>query len=157
MYTVAEIAKQRNVTERAIYKQIKNHSEELEGHIQKIGGKQWLDDYACKLLEEASGSSAPVIVEEIQEQEVEELKKEIARLQAEREEDQRALREMALSMSKILEQYNEGMKLVSESQLYIEQRDNVKRELERVQKECEDKDQELARYQRTVFGLYKKK
>ena len=149
-YTVAEIAQKRGVSERAIYKQMKTHADELVGHIEKIRGKQWLDEYAVKLLEDASYGSAPVVVEETAKAEmlaeIERLKKEIERLNEEHNKDVQTIRTMA----KLVEINNENVKLIAESKLYIEQRDNAKREVDELRKEVES-------FQKTFFGLYIKK
>ena len=58
------------MSERAIYKQIKTHQDELEGHIEKIQGKQWLDEFAVSLLQDAASNSAPVVVEDTKKEEL---------------------------------------------------------------------------------------
>lgn len=153
-YSVAEVAEQRGVTERAIYKQIKTHAKALEGHMEKIQGKQWLDEYAVNLLKEASSNSAPVVVDDNEKEamklQIENLQKELAYLKAEHEADAKALRQATESMAEMIKQNNENIKLVAESKLYIEQRDNAKEEITRLQTELDS-------YEKTIFGLYRKK
>ena len=115
-YTVAEIARRRGVSERAVYKQIKTHEAKLAGHIEKIQGKQWLDEYAVNLLDEAASNSAPVVVEDLK--------------QGELDEDRSALRRATESMAELIKQHNENATLIAESKLYIEQRDNAQKQLE---------------------------
>lgn len=129
MSTVAEVAERRGVSTRAIQKQLKTHEKELAGHVITKNGKLWMDEYAIGLLEKAANNSAPAIVEDAKKEELEELKAELEKLKDERERDQNVIRDMAASMTKILEQHNEDVKLIAESKLYIEQRDNLQEKL----------------------------
>lgn len=129
-YTVAEIARRRGVSERAVYKQIKTHEAKLAGHIEKIQGKQWLDEYAVNLLDEAASNSAPVVVEDLKQGEFDALKEENERLKRELDEDRSALRRATESMAELIKQHNENATLIAESKLYIEQRDNAQKQLE---------------------------
>ena len=155
-YSVAEIAAMRGVSERAIYKQIKTHSKELEGHIEKIKGKQWLDEEAVRLLGEASSNSAPVVVEDASKQELEELRAELERIKAEREIENIQFRELAMNMGKLVEEHNKNATLIAESKLYIEQRDSAQKELEHMKQKCEEAEREVQRFKKTWFGWYRK-
>lgn len=155
-YTVSEIAEMRGVSERAIYKQIKTHSKELEGHIEKIKGKQWLDEYAVKLLEEASSNSAPVVVEDASKRELEELRAELEKIKAEREAENKQFRELAMNMGKLVEEHNKNATLIAESKLYIEQRDNIQKELDEMKLKYEEVEHEVESFKKTWFGLYRK-
>ena len=154
--TVAQVAKERGVTERAVYKQIKTHEKELEGHIEKREGKQWLDEYAVEVLQEASGNSAPVVVETVKERELEELRAEIKELKAELDADRVAMRQMTAANAKLLDSFNENTMLVAESKLYIEQRDNLREKLEQEQAKSAALEAELAKFRKTWFGWRKK-
>ena len=129
MFTVAEVAERRGVSTRAIQKQLKTHEKELAGHVITQNGKLWMDECAIGLLEKAANNSAPAIVEDAKKEELEKLKIELERLNEERKRDQDVIRDMATSMTKILEQHNEDVKLIAESKLYIEQRDNLQEKL----------------------------
>lgn len=136
-YTVSEIAKIRGVSERAIYKQLKSHAEELEGHIEKIQGKQWLDEYAVEVLEKAAVNSAPAVVETVKEQEVQKLRDEIERLKSELDDSRKTVDNVSNAMVDFIKKHNENAKLVAESKLYIEQRDNAEKEIVRLREECQ--------------------
>ena len=154
--TVTEIAKERGVSERAIYKQIKTHEKKLEGHIEVINGKKWLDEYAVGVLKDASSKSVTVYVEDVKKSEVERLKAELEELKQERFADQRALRIATETMAELVKQHNEDATLIAESKLYIEQRDNAQKELEKMSQKCEALESELGRFKGSWFGWYRK-
>lgn len=156
-YTIAEVAKLRGVSERAIYKQLKSHAEELDGHIEKIQGKQWLDEYAVELLEKFAVNSAPAIVETKRELEYQELRDENERLKAELEESRKVMEKAMVSMADLIAKHNENMELIAESKLYLEQRDNATKEAEMFRDENEKLKKELESYQKTIFGFYVKR
>ena len=137
-YTIADVAERRGVSERAIYKQLKSHEKELEGHIQKYQGKQWLDEYAVELLEKAASNSAPVIVEDSKKTELEELQKACEALKAERDAEYQSFRKIAETMTELMTQHIEDQKLIAETKLYLEQRDHAQEERDRIQKELEE-------------------
>lgn len=121
-FTVQQIAEKRGVSARAIYKQIKTHRRELEGHSTKREGKIWYDAEAVRILEAAAVNSAPVVVETRQRQEVEELKAEIVRLKAQHDEDHQKLAEAMAAMTELVKQSSENARLAAESRLLIEQK-----------------------------------
>lgn len=153
-FTVSEVAKQRGVSERAIYKQMKTHAEALEGHIEKYKGKQWLDEYAVNLLKEASGNSAPVIVEETEksalEDEIKALKDKIKLLEAERCSAVKALENFSKEMMEIRAENKEMMAQITESKLYLEQKEAKDAKI----KELEEK---VDSFKPFFFGFYTKK
>lgn len=159
-YTVADVARKRGVTERAIYKQMKTHEKELEGHIEKVKGKQWLDEYAVQLLDEASSGSAPVIVEDTAKEEmlneIEELKRKILKLELERDMNAETANTLSKNMAKMMENHEADAKLIQESKLYLEQRDNAVNEVNNLRSEKEQLEKELGSFKKTIFGFYKK-
>lgn len=129
-YTVKQMAERRKVTERAIYKQIQTHKEELEGHYKKVEGKTWYDEDAAKILEDAAMNSAPSVVLTAEKQEVEQLKEKVAELEAELKHKEKIIEDAVSGMTRIIDESNENAKLASEAKLYIEQK-------ERVQDKCD--------------------
>lgn len=138
-FTVKQIAEKRGVSERAIYKQIKTHEAELEGHTSKINGKTWYDEVAVKILDDASSQSPAVYIEGIEKAEVEALKAENANLKAELDEDRKAFRKMYA----LIEESKTNAKLVAESQMYLEQKEELARKNEKLEKELESAKREV--------------
>lgn len=128
-FSVKQIAEQRGVSERAIYKQIQSHKEELKGHSTKREGKLWYDQDAVKILENSAINSAPVIVETKQKQEVEELKAEIKKLKDQHDQDHIQITETLAAMTSLVKQHDDDAKLIAESKLYIEQKDRAEEKI----------------------------
>lgn len=143
-YTVKQMAEHRKVTERAIYKQIQTHKEELEGHYKKIEGKTWYDEEAAKILEKAAMNSAPSVILTAEKQELEQLKEKIKELEAELDADRKSFREMSNTMKEILEKSAENAQLAAESKLYLEQKSNLEAENQNLKDELEQLKREKA-------------
>lgn len=79
MITVKDYAAQKGVTERAVYKQIKGKriSEKLNGHIQTIDGKMWLDDDAVAILNGSRENSPAAIAQVDKDARIKELEDQI--------------------------------------------------------------------------------
>lgn len=84
MRTIKEYAKTKGVTPQAVYKQLKTHKKELEGHIQKIKGISYLDDWAIDYLNVQTETAPSVVVSENKDLIIEELKKNIELLLTEK-------------------------------------------------------------------------
>lgn len=84
MITVRDYALKKGVTERAVYKQMKSkkNAERLQGHVQIIDGKQWLDPDAIAILDE-SRTTAPVVEKANNQKYIDDLNKEIELLNKE--------------------------------------------------------------------------
>lgn len=141
-YTVKQIAEKRGVTERAIYKQIKTHEKELKGHSTKRDGKTWYDEFAINLLSNASKQSPAVYVENEKEEELNQLREKVKELEKELDEDRKAMRKSQDAMLKLVEQATEIAKLNAEKELYLEQKNKA--------------EEELGKFQKTIFGLWKR-
>lgn len=96
MITVRDYALKKGVTERAVYKQMKSkkNAERLEGHIEIIDGKQWLDEEAEAILDESRKTSV-VIAKENNQQYIDELNEEIKQLNKELREAYRKIAEQS--------------------------------------------------------------
>lgn len=115
MITVKDYAAGKGVTERAVYKQMKSkkNAERLDGHIQIIEGKQWLDEVAVCVLDE-SRQNAVVVVQENKDERIKELEDQLDELK-----EKALLREAELQ--------GEIAKLNKESkELYKEKFENAK-------------------------------
>ena len=82
MIKVQDFAHSKGVTDKAIYKHINRHREELGDHIQKQGKNgTWLDDYACEFISGLMISNPIVVGDSQQQREINELKDKIEILQ----------------------------------------------------------------------------
>lgn len=184
-FSVKQIAEKRGVSERAIYKQIKTHEAEIAGHTSKINGKNWYDEVAVKILDEASVQNPVVYLENAEKEEVERLKAENERLKADLDKDRETFRKMY----DLIAESQTNAALVAESKLYLEQKEELARKnevlkeendqkdvlIEKERKNNEDKDAQIQQlmqrleeaqkqldeeknsYKKTIFGLFKKK
>lgn len=76
MLTIKEYAKSRGVTSQAVYKRLKVHENVLEGHIKKVNGTRYLDEYAINYLDEQRDNSPSVVVQNGSNERIEELEEE---------------------------------------------------------------------------------
>lgn len=153
-YTIAQVAEMKGVSERAVYKQLKTHEEELKGHITKRQGKMWLDEEAYKVLVDASGNSPAVFVEDARVAEYEELKKKYEELEVKLKDRDDLISQMS---KKLLEIDDKAIEMKTANELLIEEKGALKFELATEKGRVEILETELNRFQKTVFGLYKKK
>lgn len=129
MIKLQDFARQHGVTDRAIQKHLKKYETELEGLFERRGSNgTWLTDEACSFLLGKMKVNPVVVLEGESQAEVERLKEEIEALKQEIAADQRALRTATETMAELVKQHNEDVTLIAESKLYIEQRDNAKKE-----------------------------
>lgn len=64
MIKLQDFAHQKGVTDKAIYKHLNKHREQLEGHYEKRGKNgTWLDDFACQYISDLMVSN-PVVVDD---------------------------------------------------------------------------------------------
>ena len=126
MIKVQDFAHSKGVTDKAIYKHINKHKEELGEHIHKQGKNgTWLDEYACEYISNLMISNPIVVGESQQQQEIERLKSENSQLKNKVID----LQDRMLIMS-------EQLQLSSSAQLLLEDRnkqlDELKAENERL-------------------------
>lgn len=126
MIKVQDFAHSKGVTDKAIYKHINKHKEELGEHIHKQGKNgTWLDEYACEYISNLMISNPIVVGESQQQQEIERLKAENSQLKNKVID----LQDRMLIMS-------EQLQLSSSAQLLLEDRnkqlDELKAENERL-------------------------
>lgn len=82
MIKVKDFAISKGVTDKAIYKHLQKHKEELAGHVEKRGKNgTWLDDYACEYISNLMISNPIVISEGSDREEIERLRKKVEDLQ----------------------------------------------------------------------------
>lgn len=79
--TINEYAQTKGVSTQAVYKQLKAHEWELSGKIINREGKRWLSPEAIEILDKASKTSAPIIIDSIDKSKLEDAERRIQELQ----------------------------------------------------------------------------
>ena len=109
MISIKDYSIEKKISTQAVYKQLKIHAKELDGHIIKAGGKKMLDDYAVDYLSNLSDNN-PIVLSDRQ------LRQEIERLQA---------REIEL-LNELNQKSNIIIHLQQENRMLIEQKNEKK-------------------------------
>lgn len=143
--TVKQYAELQGVSLQAVYKQMKSkkNQELLEGHIEVIGGRQYLDEEAVKILEAGRQTSPAVTVQEADVERLETLKTENEQL---RNQIMLLLQESKSKSEKItelLEKQNENMKLIATGEALRIEVDRLQEEEEQLQRRIDDQEFEL--------------
>lgn len=110
MVTIKEYAEIKGVSTQAVYKQLKTHEKNLQGHIQKIKGTRYLDDEAVAYLNMQSENSPAVVIQTDNEEILENLKAENESLKAK----VMILQEQLISKSDMIISLQEEMRLLTE-------------------------------------------
>lgn len=129
MITVKEYAEARGKSVQAVYKAMKakKNKDRLQGHIERIEGKQWLDDTAVQILDESRSDSPVVYVEDNRAEQVEQYREEVEKYKNLVIELQRQLLEKQEQLSSITEQ----------AHLLESKEQERQREIERLQEDLE--------------------
>ena len=143
--TIKEYSMSRGVSYEAVRKQVSAlKKKELKKHIKYNGRTAELDDYAVEILDQHRQQREVVVVASNidTQKELERLHDQVHQLQA----------ELLKRADKITELIEKNSLLLEEKTKLIE--DKTRREV--LEKDNEELKQELNKYQRTIFGLYKK-
>lgn len=76
MESIKEYASRKNVSYEAVRKQVKRYEKDLEGHITKVGKKQYLDDEAVAFLDDKREKNPIVVIQADKDERIEELERE---------------------------------------------------------------------------------
>ena len=143
--TIKEYAESRKISYEAVRKQVKDYKKkELKTHVTYQGRQAYLDDYAVDFLDQHRQKRNIVLYptnKEIEE-EMARLRNQVFQLQAELLKRTDTITELLESKTQLLE---EKTKLIE---------DMAQKEM--LEKDNAELKQELSKYQRTVFGLYRK-
>ena len=133
MLTFKDYAEMNGVTYEAVRSQVKRYEKELEGHIRKVGRKQFLDDVAIAFLDEKRQDHPVILKEQGKDELITSLEKQVqfllaenARLANEAAAAQKEAREIEKE-NNALKLENKDIKLLQES---VQSKDNVIRELQ---------------------------
>ena len=157
MISLKEYAKNKNISYEAVRQQVNRYKGELKGHISKVERTQYLDSFAVEFLDSKRAVNPVVIMETNKDAEIKRLE----------EENKALLVKVAAQADKIAELSNEKadnaqkLALAEVNQLLLEEKkeeiDELKNELKSAQEVAAEKQIELDKFEKTLFGLYKKK
>lgn len=134
---IKEFATMRNVEAQTITRYIKRHEVEFKGHTKKVGKNTILDEAAIQLLDKKYPLPKPIEVVE----DVESLKK-VNKLQEE--------------VIMLQRELNEAHKLIAEAKAMKFILEDTQGRLEATEKALEDSRTELSKFNKTIFGFYRK-
>ncbi len=175
--TVRQYAKSRGVSYEAVRRQIQKYGADLEGHIEKKNNTSLLDEDACDFLDCHRQKRTLIIDDGGGKSEIEVLKMQIARLQAEKE----ALKDKIIALheekqlsdkqnTELIEDNARKTLLLELAEQDKEELKNTKQALQdikvnldaiqaacnEIQQEKENVLQELNKYHKSIFGFYRK-
>lgn len=169
--TVRQYAKSRGISYESVRRQILRYAEDLNGHTEKKNNATYLDDDACEFLDLHRQKRTLIIDDQGGKNEIEVLKMQIERLQAEKD----ALKDKIIALHEqkelsdktntqllednarksllleLAEKDKEELKTTKEELL------EIKVNLESIKSSCEEARQELNKYHKSLFGFYRKK
>ena len=140
--TIKEYATSRAVSYEAVAKQVRQYKKkELKKHIKYQGRTAELDDFAIEFLDKHRQPKHVVMVESAEEskRQIELLTAQVHQLQAE-----------------LIKKSSKVESLLEDKTMLIEDKTRIEVMQEQTDKELQEVKQELSRYQRTLFGLYRK-
>ncbi len=159
METLREYASRHGISYEAVRKQVRRYAKELNGHITREDGQQRLDDYAADFLDKHRGERTMLLsaADDDLRQALLSAHEEIRRLQAQiiaKDEQIIDMKDKQLAIADKLAHIDllETRATENEEQLRAKEQElaDTKAKLEAAEKDAQS-------YERTVFGLYKKK
>jgi chromosome segregation ATPase len=143
--TIKEYAESRKITYEAVAKQVREYKKkDLKKHINYQGRTAYLDDYAIDFLDQHRQKRNTLLYPTNKE-----IEEEMARLRNQILNLQEELVKRSDSYAKLLEEHSKTLEDKARTDTLLLLADKEHEELEQAK-------QELSKYQRTIFGLYKK-
>jgi len=165
--SMRDYSRTRAVSYEAVRAQVARYKEQLDGHTFKEAGskKIMLDDYAVKFLDKHRQQRAVIVkasTEETQ-REIERLQQQVEKLQAELFKTEKELINLHKNREKLIADNarNEALLLIADKEHDQLQQTNselaaTKLDLEISRSNCINLQQEIGKFKKTIFGLYKK-
>lgn len=150
--TIKEYAESRKVTYEAVRKQVNGYKKkELKKHITYQGRQAYLDDFAVDFLDKHRQKRNVVLNPTSKEidAEIDRLREQVSRLQEEILRQSEESKQILKDNNRLLEEQKKLIEDKTRSDTLLLLADKEHEELQEVK-------QELSRYQRTLFGLYRK-
>lgn len=171
LVTLREFAKEKKISYEAVRKQLIKYAEELEEHIVMVDGTRYLDEYAQSFLSERRRQSPIVVkIEDAQTdsderaKEVESLRSELMQMQKrviQLQDEARNALEEKIRYKLMLEDHEAMKQRLEDSEaraaLAREDLSKVQRTLDETARQLDEARREADSYERTWFGLYRKK
>lgn len=165
--SMRDYSRQRAVTYEAVRAQVARYKKELDGHTFKEDGskKIMLDDFAVKFLDKHRQQRTVIVKasEDETQKEIDRLRQQVEQLQTELFKTEKELLDLHKSREKLIADNarNEALLLIADKEHDQLQQTNkaladTKLELEVARNTCNTAQQELAKYHKTLFGLYRK-
>lgn len=177
MMTLKEYAADRQVTYEAVRRLVSKYRKQLEGHIIREKGTQYLDSEAIAFLNDKRRASRLVVIREENTDKIEALESEVETLtqkliaaQNEFLQSQKKIIEIQDTLQKAIESNAKYNALIEDHERTLHDLDNTKKELGRSQTELAqvrdqlrltEIDKEIAQreagsYHKSIFGFYRK-
>ena len=176
MKKLQEFARECGVTDRAIQKHLKNHENELKGHFLRKGKNgTWLDEFAQEYIRQRMTIKAVAVADNEMINEIEELRNKVKELedkierkdiiiesQQQREYEKDKLLAEAAKNQLLLEERTEEIKELKDA--LKEAREDAEYKVKesnqrafQAEQKVKEQQSELDKFEKTLFGLYKKK
>lgn len=151
MYTVKEYAKMNGVSYEAVRKQLRMYEKDLGNHVWKQGKNYILDDKAVEILNKHRAKKNLIV-----EQPASDLTAEIERLRQEVDHLKNQVIQLQKDKTDLLQEQNKYIEDKAKNDTLLMIADKEHEQLQETQKELTETRQELGRYTKTIFGLYRR-
>lgn len=153
-FTVKEVAEQRGVSDRAIYKQLKTHADKLKDFIKKEKGKTWINYDGIQILNEASDQSPVPYVEHAEKLKLEELEKEVKELRYKNEILLQGKADAYEALNKIRDKYEdfekEKAQIEARMNLYLEDTQKKDKEISSLKDEIKASEEQVKQQEEEI-------
>lgn len=165
LVTIKEYAKNKGVTYEAVRRQLKQYAKDLDGHVIVKGKTNFLDDVAIQILDKHRTPKTVVVdytENEMQAEnerlraEIDRLKSNIIKLQNEKMTYLADKTRMETLLAISDKEHDELSQVKKELAINKHDIELAKNDLANTKIELENKTNELSRFNKTIFGLYKK-
>ncbi len=178
LVTLKQFADEKGITYEAVRKQTVKYASELEGHIVTMDGTRYLDEEAQSILSDRRRQSPIVVrIEDTQAdneeytKQIETLKNQLLKAQErviQLQDEARTGIEEKIKYQLLIGDYEEQKRRLRETEAALienrsaldserEMRRNLQNQTEKQEKQIEDLRAEAGSYEKTWFGLYRKK
>jgi len=176
--TIKQFAEEQHVTYEAIRKQLTRYADDLDGHIVKKNRKQYLDEYAVEFLKEKRRESPLILIKPDDVGMIEELKSQVETLKVQllsaqnellkekdrvialQDETKKSL-EAQVKYTALLEDNKAKDEKLKETEAELSrsrvQVEEGQKTIETLQKERDEAQSEVQSFEKTLFGLYRKR
>lgn len=163
MISIRDYATKHNVTYEAVRKQIQRYEKELDGHIIKENNLRYLDEFAEEYITEKRRKSIITITNEVRNEELEELRKQVESMKLLLMEHQDKIIKLQDERIGLIEKSAKADLLIETNKEKEKELEELKQaksetdlELKEVKKRLEESEKQANSYHRSWFGFYRK-